>query len=236
MKVDFKLTNTPSFGLSIKTHELVTRKSMANFNDFSNKELDLFGDYVQRPDYDETGLKIFGKETCNNHFFYPRQIFHPSLSHLDFDGKHNAFSRYAYHIASMFSELKDGYSDSVIEHAARAKHFLDDMSVGLHIERGTFLKKYFDLKMHQSYENYILNNQDDFIANYSKSKLPKNNKSFIDLFINTVNISLENEFPNLKNVVRWNSISQNTINLNIDSSNEFFRLFRVLVKSKNKLL
>ena len=140
MKIEHINNNQQSFGLKCQTHRFLTAKTVKDADIFSGENLKDFLYYVQKPDFDETGLKIFGKPTCNNHFFYPEQTFRPRLSHLDFYGQNNAFARYMYHIIKMFSSMKKSDIDGQIEHAARAKHFLDDMSVGLHVERGTVLK------------------------------------------------------------------------------------------------
>ena len=226
MKIDSIRQSKQNFGLKVQTHRFINAKTASEANIFSDDALKSFLYYVQVPDFDETGLKILGKETCNNHFFYPEKNFHPRLSHLDFFGQHNAFARFMYHIINMFSSMKKSNPEMQIEHAARAKHFLDDMSVGLHVDRGTALKKYRDQKMHCEFEKYIYDNQDYFVNNYSKSDLPQNSRSFKELFMNTVNTSLKNEFPSANNKSSWQDIAQRTINLNIDSSKEFFNLIK----------
>lgn len=231
MKVN-KIDNNTSFGLRAQTHEYITLKTAKEFANLSDDIAQKFAHYVQKPDFDETGLKIFGKDTCNNHFYYFPKTFRTRESHLDFDRKHNAFSRYIDHICNMFTNINYKNKEGVIEEAARAKHFLDDMSVGQHVERGTIFKKYKDEKIHKEFEAYIYDNQDKFYKNYSKSNLDKNyvktDYDYDDLFVASVKTSLENELPNEANRNKWNEIAQNTINLNIDTSREFFRLFKSL--------
>lgn len=225
MRIENINNSAQSFGLKAQTHYFLTQKTAQTSGIFSDEGLKKFLYFVQRPDFDETGLIIFGKKTCNNHFFYPEQTLRPRLSHLDFDGQHNAFSRYINHILSLFSAKKSDI-DNQIENAARAKHFLDDMSVGFHVERGTFLKKYKDEKLHKEFETYILENQDTFVKKYTPSELPKNSRSFKELFMNTVKTSLKNELPTETNKKDWERIAQKTVNLNIDSSKEFFNLLK----------
>ena len=226
MKIEHINNNQQSFGLKCQTHRFLTAKTVKDADIFSGENLKDFLYYVQKPDFDETGLKIFGKPTCNNHFFYPEQTFRPRLSHLDFYGQNNAFARYMYHIIKMFSSMKKSDIDGQIEHAARAKHFLDDMSVGLHVERGTSLKKYKEQKVHKDFETYIFENQDTFAKNHTSSELQKNHRSFKDLFMDTVQISLKTELPAENNKDRWKNIAQKTVDINMDSSNEFFKLLK----------
>ena len=115
-----------------------------------------------------------------------------------------------------------------MEESARAKHFLDDMSVGFHVKRGTAWQKYKEEKVHREFETFVMNNQYDLLKNYTKSELPAQNKCFKDLFLNTVNTSLKNEIPTINNKAEWKNIAQKTINLNIDASKEFFRLIQNL--------
>ena len=122
--------------------------------------------------------------------------------------------------------MKKSDIDGQIEHAARAKHFLDDMSVGLHVERGTVLKKYKEQKVHKDFETYIFENQDTFAKNHTSSELQKNHRSFKDLFMDTVQISLKTELPAENNKDRWKNIAQKTVDINMDSSNEFFKLLK----------
>lgn len=228
MKVE-KLSNSPNFGLRAQTHEFITYNLARNYAHLNSETADMFAKFVQKPDFDETGLKILGKATCNNHFYYPPQTYRRRESHLDFDGKHNAFSKYNEHICRMFTCLSKHNKKGAIEEAARAKHFLDDMSVGLHVKRGTVLDKYKEERVHKEFEAFIEDNQDKFYNNRSKSDLkkylPSDNNDFDDLFVATVKTSLENEIPNEANSDRWSEIAQKTINLNIDSSREFFKLF-----------
>ena len=227
MKISIKNNAySPSFGLKSQTHRRLNAEILENAPVFNDEELKNFLYYVQKPDFDETGLKLITKDTCNNHFFYPEQTLHPRLSHLDFDGKHNAFSRFTYHVTNFLSAIKNNNKKNLTEEAARAKHFLDDMSVGFHVKRGTALQKYKEEKVHKEFEKFILDNQDELIKNYTKSPLPTNSKGFKDLFLNTVNVSLKNELPSIKNRENWKNIAQHTVNLNIDSSKEFFRLLQ----------
>lgn len=231
MKID-KIHNTPSFGLRAQTHEFITYKIAKNSARLTKETADMFAEFVQKPDFDETGLKIFGKNTCNNHFYYPAQTFRTRESHLDFDGKHNAYSKYIDHICRMFTRFSERNKIGAIEEAARAKHFLDDMSAGLHVKRGTILGKYKEEKVHKEFENYIYANQEKFYNNRSKSELkehlPEDNYDYDDLFAATVKTSLENEIPNEANHEKWADIAQKTINLNVDASREFFKLFKDL--------
>ena len=229
MKITTKNNYPPNFGLRVQTHRVMGEHTVKNTDILiNNEELKNFLYYVQKPDFDETGLKLITKQTCNKHFFYPPETFRPALSHLDFDGKHNAFSRFTYHVTNFLSALKNKNRETFVEESARAKHFLDDMSVGFHVKRGTAWQKYKEEKVHREFETFVMNNQYDLLKNYTKSELPAQNKCFKDLFLNTVNTSLKNEIPTINNKAEWKNIAQKTINLNIDASKEFFRLIQNL--------
>lgn len=230
MKVDNVKSNT-SFGLKAQTHEFLTSKIAKEIFHLDIETVDLFAKFVQKPDFDEKGLKLFGKDTFNNHFYYPPTTFRPRESHLDFDGKHNAFSKYIDHICGIFTQISNRNKKGVIEEAARAKHFLDDISVGMHVKRGNVIDKYKEQDVHIKFEEYILKKQEALLAKYSPSNLYEHlspDSDYEDLFAAAVKTSLENEIPNEANKRKWPQIAQKTVNLNIDSSIEFFRLFASL--------
>ena len=109
-----------------------------------------------------------------------------------------------------------------MEEAGRAKHFLDDMSVGLHVQRGNIFQKWRDKNMHRDFETYIYDNEDSLISNAKKSSVKYKIDDFDDIFMSVVNYSKNSEFPNNSNKNNWHEIAQNTINVAIDSSRVFF--------------
>ena len=138
---------------------------------------------------------------------------------------HNAFYRFINHLSQMKTK---NTMIRKIDEAAQAKHFLDDVSVGLHVNRGTVFQKYKEIKVHSEFEDFIHNNIDSLIKNYKKTSLSRvkarGDDDFENLFLRTVNASLKNEIPDEANKSRWMQIAQKSVNLNLDASREFFNL------------
>ena len=215
MKVT-KRQNDINFGFNFCTHRKITQYLIEEEFPKLQKYAPIIKQAVQNPDFAELGFH------SNSHFYFPvESIFRPRESFLDFDGLHNARAKYNEHINKFFAASKYYRYNEMVEEAGRAKHFLDDMSVGLHVQRGNIFQKWRDQKLHKHFEDYIYENENTFIMNAKKSPVKFNTGDFDDVFMSVVNYSKNSEFPNNYNEHRWQNIAQNTVNVAMDASRVF---------------
>ena len=211
-----KTQNDIHFGFNYNTHRKIAQKLIEEEYPRLQKYVPIIKMAVEKPDFDELGFH------SNTHFYYPvKSMYRPRESFFDFDGLHNARAKYHQHIAKFFAASKYSRFSEMAEEAGRAKHFLDDMSVGLHVQRGNIFQKWRDQKMHKRFEDYIYDNEDTFIANSKKSPVDFKTDDFDDVFVSDVNYSKNSEFPNNNNQERWQIIAQNTVNVAMDASRVF---------------
>ena len=216
MKVQ-KTQNNINFGLNYNTHRKIAQKLIEEEYPNLQKYVPIIKTAVEIPDFSELGFY------CNTHFYYPIDSYiKPRESYLDFDGLHNARSKYNEHVNKFIDYAKEYSFVDMAEEAGRAKHFLDDMSVGFHSQRGNWIQKLREKKLHKYFEDYIYNNEDELIKNAKKSPVEFKTDNFDDIFMSVVNYSKNTELPTNNNLNRWHEIAQNTINIAIDSSREFF--------------
>ncbi len=217
MKVQ-KAQNNINFGFNYNTHRKIAETVIKNEFPKLEKYLPVIRQAVQSPDFDELGIK------SNSHFYYPfESYFKPRSSFLDFDWCHNARSKFNKHIDLMFKEHELGRFEDMAEQAGRAKHFLDDMSSGLHVKRGNFIDKWKEMRVHRAFENFVYRHEDEFIAKSVNSPVQFKTKSFDDIFMSVVNDTKNSEMPSKDNVEKWRVIGQNSINSVMDSSRVFFQ-------------
>lgn len=216
MKIQ-KVDNNTTFGLNTYTHSKIAKKLVEEEYPKLQKYIPILKYAVEKPDFDELGFH------SNTHFYYPVES---SLkfreSFFDFDGLHNARAKYNEHIDNFFAASKYFRFGDMMDEAGRAKHFLDDMSVGLHVQRGNIYAKWRDQKMHHDFETYIYDNQDYLINNAKKSPVNFKTDDFDDIFMSVVDYTKKTNFPNNDNKNNWPEIAQNTINIAIDASRAFF--------------
>lgn len=216
MKIQ-RTDNKPSFGLNTYTHSKIAKKLVDEEYPKLQKYIPILKYAVEKPDFDELGFH------SNTHFYYPAESsFKKRESFFDFDGEHNARAKYNEHIDKFFAASKYYRFGEMMEEAGRAKHFLDDMSVGLHVQRGNIFQKWKDQNMHHDFETYMYDNEDLFINNAKKSPVKFRTDDFDDIFMSVVDYSKNSEFPNDANRNRWSEIAQNTFNVAIDASRVFF--------------
>ena len=211
------INHNVSFGLNYNTHRKITQKLINEEYPKLQKYVSILKSSVEAPDFDELGVY------CNTHFYFPvESYFRPRESFLDLDGEHNARSKFNTHIINFHEALKNFKFEKMLDQAGRAKHFLDDVCVGLHVQRGNAFRKWRDVPMHRDFETFIYENEDYFIKNAKKSPVKFKTGDFDDIFMSVVSYSQHSEFPNNANKNRWNEIAQNTINVVLDSSRVFF--------------
>lgn len=215
MKVT-KTQNDINFGFNYSTHRKIAQKLIEEEYPKLQKYAPIIKHSVINPDFDELGFH------SNSHFYYPeKNLLRFRESFFDFDGLHNARAKYNEHIDKFFAASKYCRFSEMAEEAGRAKHFLDDMSVGLHVQRGNIFQKWRDREMHKRFEDYIYDNEDVFIANSKKSPVEFITDDFDDIFMSVVDYSKNSEFPNNHNQQRWQVIAQNSVNAAMDASRVF---------------
>lgn len=218
MKIDKIQNNNINFGFNYNTHRKIADIVIANEFPKLKKYIPIIREAVQAPDFDELGIK------SNTHFYYPfKSYIKPRSSFLDFDWGHNARSRFNKHIDLMYQYRENNSFIKMVEQAGRAKHFLDDMSIGLHVERGNFIEKIREMKIHKNFEDFLYRHEDEFIAKSSNSNIKFKDDGFDDIFMSVVNNTKDTEIPNANNVQKWPVIAQNSINSAMDASRVFFK-------------
>lgn len=218
MKIDKIQNNNINFGFNYNTHRKIADIVIANEFPKLKKYIPIIREAVQAPDFDELGIK------SNTHFYYPfKSYIKPRSSFLDFDWGHNARSRFNKHIDLMYQYRENNSFIKMIEQAGRAKHFLDDMSMGLHVKSGNFVEKLKEMKVHKAFEDFVYRHEDEFIAKSSKSPIRFKDKSYDDIFMSVVNNTENMELPTSDNVQKWPVIAQNSINSAMDASRVFFK-------------
>lgn len=218
MKIDKIQNNNINFGFNYNTHRKIADTVIENEFPKLKKYIPIIREAVQAPDFDELGIK------SNTHFYYPfKSYIKPRSSFLDFDWDHNARSRFKKHIDLMLKYRENNSFIKMIEQAGRAKHFLDDMSMGLHVKSGNFVEKLKEMRVHKAFEDFVYRHEDEFIAKSSKSPIRFKDKSYDDIFMSVVNNTENMELPTSDNVQKWPVIAQNSINSAMDASRVFFK-------------
>ena len=212
--------NSTNFGHKYTIHKLVSGHEIKKFHKLSNKA-SAIEKYVQRPDFDEVG---FG----NNHFYFQPTLFQPRESFLDFSGLNNALAKFNIHISEV--EPKEPLNSFSAEHVGRALHFLQDITQPQHTQRGNFMQKLLDRRLHRAFENFEAQNIYKYLANYNGSGADFNGETFEDLFMHHVKKSQE-ALPALRTNYRfWDEIAQKSVNNLVDATNEFFTLLSSFIK------
>ena len=226
MKVTTPADNQINFGFNYNTHRKVAEKLIKEEFPVLQKYSTLIERAVVAPDFDELGFH------SNTHFYYPFANFiKPRESFLDFYGVHNARNRYNFHLSNFFELLSCKQYNLMASEAGRAKHFLDDMCMGLHVKGGNFMQKWNEYPVHCAFENFIYRNEDSFLAQTAPTKAPvKRCDTFEDILMSVAEYSANMEMPDKKNIHRWPLIAQNSVNLLIEASREFFARISGFIK------
>lgn len=209
--------NNINFGFNYNTHRKLSSVVIKNNFPKLEKYLPEIKQAVQSPDFDETFFY------SNSHFYFPKKsLLRCRESFLDFDRIHNARSKYNIHSDNMLTAMKNGNFRLMAEEMGRAKHFLDDMSVGFHVQRGNVFQKLNEQKIHKRFEDYILDNEDKFFKQAKDSQVDFKTDTFDDIFMSVVNYSKYSILPGEKNVSQWAKLAQDSINIAVDASKAFF--------------
>ena len=212
-----KIQSGVNFGLKAETHRKIAEKLIKEEYPKLQKYTPILKYAVEKPDLEACGFQ------CNTHFYYPdRTLLRVRESFFDFDGLHNARSKFNEHMSNFAEAKKYCRYSEMMDEAGRAKHFLDDMSVGLHVQRGNILQKWRDKKMHEQFEYYVFENQDTFIKNAQKTPIEFKTDSFDDIFMSVVDYVKNTEFPTKNNKAKWPLLAQESMNVALDASRVFF--------------
>lgn len=148
-------------------------------------------------------------------------------SFLDYNGENNAKAAYDYHTNEIFYAAEEGDIRSAIENAARASHFLQDMSQPQHAEDTTAIGKATDLKVHTDFESFVTDRNEILRKNYFLNaydpEKPQEDKSFTQIFDETYHYTKQFGEITSKNKDKWEEISQQEFNSAVEGTKGMLR-------------
>lgn len=221
-----KSNNKPiNFGWNKKTHLEMTKLALkdSKLDEVTKNRL---ARYSQMPDFDCMELG----EHCNTHFYFPNSKKKSFGKNSD---KFNAFNQFKEHVTTA---LLSRDNDNFIKHAGYALHYLQDMAVPFHTERGGLVSKVLKYKLHSDFEKGAKygaqSNIKKLMENYNSKTI--NFTTFLDLFKNTAEFSQK---PHLRisryNKEKWYSIQQECFDMGVNTTREFFE--KLLSLKNNRL-
>ena len=228
-----KFSSNNNFGWNIKTHKKITEYAIKNSDiNLKNHHEKILINASKQPDIDETQLH------SSSHFCFaipenlkPKR----SLSFMDFSGRNNALAKFTKHINKAQKALSKDKKHKSLDELGRALHFLQDMCVPLHTEKGSIISKFRDSKMHLDYEIGFVNPQIDKLLrpqNIEPTDKKHDFKNFaLHLFKENFDFSSQFKISN-KNKADWGQIAQVTMDKAVSSTQELLTAFRELNKSK----
>ncbi len=213
MQID-TLNNSMNFGWNKTTHLEMTMLALKDCN-IDNKTKRQIARYTQMPDFAKSELGYHS----NTHFYFPnskKKSFGQNSNQL------NAYNQFKEHLVSSIMS-KD--NTKFLRHAGFAIHYLQDMTVPLHTEKGGLLQKILKFNTHKKFEyksKYsALANSEMLSKNYKYEKIDFT--TLLDLFKDTAKFS---QNPNFKitnfNKKKWYSIQQECFNRGVNTTREFF--------------
>lgn len=214
-----KLDNSPTFGWRYKMHSAILEAGGKNFKYHNYKVMPLLQEMVERPDFDETFL------FSQKHFYYPNSKI---KSFFDLTGKGNAKSAYEKHIGK-FKELFDEFPLYALDEAAKALHYLQDVTQPQHIDSSSVIKKISDRTTHKKFEQHALDKSKSLLKQVRPAQLKS--RTFETLFDDTVNLSSKNRVPTKDNQELWTAIAYDGTNVAVGATKRFFELLTTFIKS-----
>jgi len=204
--------NSISFGWYYPMHSTITKNAIKG--NICPKIEKILLESVKKPDLEEFFL------VGQKHFYYPNDRI---KSYLDYTGTHNAKYMYKMHLKNALKGLRNNNTETGMDEAGRALHYLQDMTQPNHIDSGSIIKKAKEAKMpHNRFEMNAFEKQDTFYQNHTPIKITAN--SFNKLFEEIVNLSQKNDIPKKSNIENWANITQNAIDLSISATKKFLEL------------
>lgn len=153
---------------------------------------------------------IFKKITNNN-----------TASFMDFNGKNNAKAAYYEHLDKIDEAIEHEDDEATIENAARACHFLQDITQPQHIQETSAFGKAIDLKIHTDYEKFA-DDEAETCAQYFTPEI-RNPRSCTQLFNDNFQETKDVGKITRKNEPYWDEITQQQFNLAVQSTKEFLQ-------------
>lgn len=144
-----------------------------------------------------------------------------SSSFMDFNGKNNAKAAYYDHLDKIDIAIEDENDAATIENAARACHFLQDITQPQHIQETSAIGKAIDLKIHTDYEKFA-DAEAETCAQYFTPEI-RNPRSCTQLFNDNFQETKDIGKITRKNEPYWDEITQQQFNLAVQSTKEFLQ-------------
>ena len=140
---------------------------------------------------------------------------------MDFNGKNNAKAAYYDHLDKIDIAIEDENDEATIENAARACHFLQDITQPQHIQETSAIGKAIDLKIHTDYEKFA-DAEAETCAQYFTPEI-RNPRSCTQLFNDNFQETKDIGKITRKNEPYWDEITQQQFNLAVQSTKEFLQ-------------
>ncbi len=203
-----------NFGWSKTTHLEITMLALRDYSIDNIKKRQL-ARYSQMPDFDRTEIGYLN----NMHFYFPNSLKKSFGRNSD---KFNAYDQFKEHLTAA---LQCCDNDGFLKHAGYALHYLQDVSVPLHTEKGGILHKVMKYNLHKEFERNskygVQSNLKKLKNNYQYSRLSFT--TLLDLFKNTAEFSQNPEFKITgMNKKKWYSIQQRCFDIGVNTTREFF--------------
>lgn len=144
-----------------------------------------------------------------------------SVSFMDFNGRNNAKSAYEDQIELMDNAIEEEDDEATIQNAARACHFLQDVSQPQHIEETSALGKAIDLKIHTDYEDFAEKNAEKCAENFVTDV--RNPRNSMQLFVDTFSATKDLGKITRENEPNWGEITQRQFNIAVQATKEFLQ-------------
>ena len=207
--------NSINFGWNKTTHLQMTMLGLKDCSRLDNITKRQIARYTQMPDFAKSELGYHN----NTHFYFPnsrKKSFGPNSDQL------NAYNQFKEHLVSSIMAKDD---TKFLRHAGFALHYLQDMTVPLHTEKGNFLQKIIKYNTHKNFEyksKYsALANSEKLGRNYKNERI--HFTTLLDLFKDTAAFSQKPEFKITNfNKKKWYSIQQECFNRGVNTKREFF--------------
>jgi hypothetical protein len=221
-----KSSSNTNFGWGIKTHKKITKLALENSNlKLKEHHKKMLIRASKQPDIEE--ISFFGSD----HFCFaiPKDMKPVRfLSFLDFSGNHNALAKFIKHLEKSQKALLSDKKHKALEEIGRAIHFLQDMCVPLHTEKGAFMPKLRDSRMHVDYEENFVGTRLGKLISPQKVSETDNSQDFktfaLSLFKENFDFSSKYKISK-KNKNAWEPIAQETMNQAVGSTQKLLNAF-----------
>lgn len=225
MRVD-TVKDQINFGWSKTTHLEMTMLALKDtkISDVTKRQL---ARYSQMPDFakSERGYRN------NTHFYFPGS---KKKSFGKKSDKYNALSQFKEHLtAALFSKEDENF----LKHTGYALHYLQDVSVPLHTEKGGIFHKFMKYRVHKDFEKDskygAQTNLRVLMENYKFQEL--NFTTLLDLFKDTALYSQKPEYKvKMSNKKKWYSIQQECFDMGVNTTREFVEKLLSVRKGFNR--